>query len=54
MILILMEYVPGDSIQYILNFFKSFKEPLAQIYISQIVNAVSRIHKRGIIHGDIK
>ena len=49
-----MEYVPGDSIENILKYFKSFKEPLAKIYISQVAYSVSRLHKRGIIHGDIK
>ena len=54
MIKILMEYVPGDSIEYILKHFKSFKEPLAKIYISQVAQAISRLHSREIIHGDIK
>ena len=53
MIAILMEYVPGDSIEYILKHFKSFKEPLAKIYISQVAHSLSRLHNRGVIHGDI-
>lgn len=54
LIAILMEYVPGDSIECILKYFKSFKEPLAKIYISHVVHAVFGLHKRGVIHGDIK
>ena len=34
MIAISMEYVPGGSITYLLQFFKSFKEPLVKIYIN--------------------
>jgi serine/threonine protein kinase len=54
MIAISMEYVPGGSITYLLQFFKSFKEPLVKIYINQVVKALWRLHQNGITHRDIK
>jgi hypothetical protein len=54
MIAIAMEYVPGGSITYLLQFFKSFKEPLVKIYINQVVKALQRLHRRGIVHRDLK
>jgi mitogen-activated protein kinase kinase kinase len=49
-----MEFVPGGSISYLLQFFKSFKEPLVKIYINQVVKVLHRLHQRGIVHQDIK
>lgn len=54
MVAILMEYVPGGSITYLLKFFKSFKEPLVKIYIGQVVKVLSRLHAKGIVHRDLK
>ena len=49
-----MEFVPGGSISYLLQFFKSFKEPLVKIYINQVVKVLHRLHQHGIVHQDIK
>lgn len=49
-----MEYVSGGSISSLLKFFTCFKEPLVKIYVNQIVKALYRLHKRGLIHGDLK
>jgi mitogen-activated protein kinase kinase kinase len=54
MIAISMEYVPGGSITYLLKFFKSFKEPLVKIYVNQVVKVLWRLHKKGLVHRDIK
>jgi serine/threonine protein kinase len=54
MFAILMEYIPGGSISYLLKFFKSFKEPLVKIYIGQVAKVLSRLHGKGIIHRDLK
>lgn len=54
MVAILMEYVPGGSITYLLKFFKSFKEPLVKIYIGQVAKVLSRLHNKGIVHRDLK
>jgi serine/threonine protein kinase len=54
LIAIPMEFVPGGSISYLLQFFKSFKEPLVKIYINQVVKVLHRLHQRGIVHQDIK
>lgn len=54
MIAISMEYVPGGSITYLLKFFRSFKEPLVKIYINQVVKVMWRLHKKGLVHRDIK
>jgi serine/threonine protein kinase len=54
MLAILMEYIPGGSITFLLKFFKSFKEPLVKIYIGQVVKVLSRLHGKGIVHRDLK
>lgn len=51
---ILMEYVPGGSLNNILDSFWSFKENLVKIYVQQILTALSVLHSEGIVHGDIK
>lgn len=51
---ILMEYVPGGSLRFILNNFVKFKEKLVRSYAKQILNGLKILHDRSIIHGDLK
>ena len=51
---IIMEYVPGGSIRQLLNRFEKFHEKTCQKYLSQILQGLSYLHSKGIIHRDIK
>jgi serine/threonine protein kinase len=49
-----MEYVPGGSLRKILDYFCTFKERLVKIYTIQILQGLYDLHKRDIVHGDLK
>lgn len=51
---LLMEYVPGGSLKYILNNFVKFKEKLVKSYTKQILEGLVSSHEKGIWHGDLK
>lgn len=51
---IILEYVPGGSIQNMLTQFGAFSESLIHRFSSQIINGVNYLHEKGIIHRDIK
>lgn len=51
---LIMEYVPGGSLKFILNNFTKFKEKLIRIYCKQILEGLKCLHKQNIWHGDIK
>ncbi|XP_004308240.1 PREDICTED: G-type lectin S-receptor-like serine/threonine-protein kinase B120 isoform X2 [Fragaria vesca subsp. vesca] len=50
----LLEYVPGGSIQSLLEKFGSFSLPVIKRFTKQLLLALEYLHKNGIIHGDIK
>ena len=51
---IFLEYVPGGSIAGMLKQYNTFQEPLIRNFVRQILEGLSYLHGRGIIHRDIK
>ncbi|KAG5929449.1 hypothetical protein E4U53_002448 [Claviceps sorghi] len=51
---IFLEYVPGGSVQTMLNSYGALPEPLVRSFVRQILMGLSYLHRRDIIHRDIK
>jgi predicted Ser/Thr protein kinase len=51
---ILMEYVPGNSLDTMLERFGAFSEQVIRSYINQILKALAYCHKNHVVHRDIK
>src|SRR5215510_7997300 len=51
---IVMEYVPGDTLETIIGSSDGLDLPLALDYTCQIANAVEHAHKQGVIHRDLR
>lgn len=51
---ILLEYVPGGSLSELLKKFGPFNEKITKIYLIQMLDALSYIHSKGIVHRDLK
>lgn len=51
---IFLEYVPGGSVQTMLNSYGALQEPLIHNFVRQIVEGLVYLHARDIIHRDIK
>ncbi|KQJ98302.1 mitogen-activated protein kinase kinase kinase NPK1 [Brachypodium distachyon] len=51
---ILLEFVPGGSIQSLLGRLGAFPEPVIRKYTKQILHGLEYLHRNGIIHRDIK
>ncbi|KAF7542577.1 hypothetical protein G7Z17_g11453 [Cylindrodendrum hubeiense] len=51
---IFLEYVPGGSVQTMLNSYGALPEPLVRSFVRQILMGLSYLHNQGIIHRDIK
>ena len=51
---IFLEYVAGGSVQTMLNSYGALPEPLVRSFVRQILNGLSYLHNRDIIHRDIK
>jgi eukaryotic-like serine/threonine-protein kinase len=51
---IVMEYVPGETLENIIASRGSLDLPLALDYTCQIANAVEHAHKQGVIHRDLR
>lgn len=51
---IFLEYVPGGSIAGMLKQYNVFREPLIRNFVRQILEGLSYLHDRNIIHRDIK
>ncbi|KAF5365591.1 hypothetical protein D9758_003321 [Tetrapyrgos nigripes] len=51
---IFLEYVPGGSVTALLRNYGAFEEVLVSNFVRQILQGLSYLHDRGIIHRDIK
>jgi mitogen-activated protein kinase kinase kinase len=51
---IFLEYVPGGSVQTMLNSYGALREPLVRSFVRQIVTGLAYLHDKDIIHRDIK
>lgn len=51
---ILLEYVPGGSLSSLIKKFGAFNEKITKIYLRQMLDALSYIHSKGIVHRDLK
>ncbi|RLV95785.1 Serine/threonine-protein kinase STE11 [Spathaspora sp. JA1] len=51
---IFLEYVPGGSVQSMLNSYGPFEEPLIRNFIRQVLIGLNYLHGEDIIHRDIK
>ncbi len=51
---IFLEYVPGGSVTALLRSYGAFEEPLVKNFVRQILQGLSYLHERDIIHRDIK
>jgi serine/threonine-protein kinase len=51
---IVMEYVPGDTLETIIARDGALELPRALDYACQIVNAVDHAHRQGVIHRDLR
>lgn len=51
---IIMEYVPGGSVRHLLNKFGKLHEKTVQKYTKELLEGLTFLHSKGIIHRDIK
>jgi serine/threonine-protein kinase len=51
---VVMEYVPGDTLESIIATEGALELPRALDYICQIANAVDHAHRQGVIHRDLR
>lgn len=51
---IFLEYVPGGSVVALLRNYGAFEEPLVRNFVRQILQGLSFLHNRDIVHRDIK
>jgi len=51
---IFLEYVPGGSVASMLNNYGHLQEPLIRNFVRQILSGLTYLHKKDIIHRDIK
>lgn len=49
-----MEYLPGGDLMGLMNRYEDqFDEPMAQFYLSELVQAIHTIHQLGYVHRSV-
>eukprot|EP01012_Entosiphon_sulcatum_P042630 TRINITY_DN56683_c0_g1_i1.p1 TRINITY_DN56683_c0_g1~~TRINITY_DN56683_c0_g1_i1.p1 ORF type:complete len:564 (-),score=49.19 TRINITY_DN56683_c0_g1_i1:139-1830(-) len=51
---IVMEYLPGGSVDLLLQRFGKLRPNVLRLFTRQILEGLQYLHKKGVIHGDIK
>ncbi|XP_048875200.1 citron rho-interacting kinase isoform X3 [Brienomyrus brachyistius] len=52
---LVMEYLPGGDLMGLMNRYEDqFDEPMAQFYLSELVQAIHTVHQLGYVHRDVK
>ena len=51
---ILMEYIPSGNMHTLIGRYKSFNESIVRNYITQVLEGLSYLHSRNIVHRDLK
>ena len=51
---IILEFIEGGSLEYLIKKFGCFSETLVAIYIKQVLRGLEYLHRQGVIHRDIK
>jgi serine/threonine protein kinase len=49
-----MEYIPGGCLTKLIEEYGTLDEKLIKIYLKQILNGLNYLHKKGIVHRDLK
>jgi serine/threonine protein kinase len=49
-----MDYIPGGSMRTLIDNYGTLNEKLIKIYLRQMLNGLKYLHKKGIVHRDIK
>lgn len=53
-VMFLEEFLPGGSLQELIVQSHTIAEPMAKIYLAQIVSIIAYVHSRGVLYRDLK